>query len=303
MLPDHITCCYLYPITKYGYPPPAEQTGVYLQEMHDLGFSSVELEGIHEPHLRMMYEGRFKTRETMERLGLSVPYFCIVLPELSSPDRATRDYNLKLFEKGCETAHVLGADGVLDNAPLPPYVFPEDVPVVRHYEEDVLMDASFPQEMEWSRYWTDLVETFRTACDIAAHYNLTYQMHPCMGVLCANTDGFINFYNAVQRDNLRFNLDTANQFVLKDNLALSLRRLVGKVDYIHLSDNRGHHVEHLEPGKGAINWDVFFNELTRIGYKGRFGLDIGGSESDIEDLDAAYTSAARWLLKRWPSTG
>ena len=45
-----------------------------------------------------------------------------------------------------------------------------------------------------------------------------------MGVLCATTDGFLNFYQAVGRENLRFNLDTANQFVLKDNLG----RDVGK---------------------------------------------------------------------------
>ena len=299
MLPDHITCCYLYPITRYGYPPPADQTDRYLEEMHALGFSSVELEGIHESHLMAMYKRRYATREMMERLGVSVPYFCIVLPELSSPDSSVRKRHLELFEKGCEVAHVLGADGVLDNAPLPPYVFPEDVPVVRHYEEDVLMEASFPPDLEWSVYWAGLVDTFRAACDIAAHYNLTYQMHPCMGVLCATTDGFLHFYEAVQRDNLRFNLDTANQFVLKDNLALSLRRLAGKIDYIHLSDNRGHRVEHLEPGKGAINWDVFFSELKKIGYTGRFGLDIGGSESDIESLDTAYSSAATWLLERW----
>ena len=298
-LPPEITCCYLYPITRYGYPPPAAQTDLYLQEMHALGFSSVELEGIHEKHLMEMYALRFKTRETVDRLGLEVPYFCVVLPELSSANKEAREYHLNLFEKGCEIAQVLGAEGVLDNAPLPPYVFPEELPVVRHYEEDVLMDASFPADLAWEVYWQDLVETYQRACDIAAGYNLTYQVHPCMGVLCATTDGFINFFNAVQRDNLRFNLDTANQFVLKDNLALSLRRLAGKIDYIHISDNRGQHVEHLAPGKGAINWDVFFSELKKIGFRGRFGLDIGGSESDIEDLDAAYSSSAAWLMDRW----
>ena len=292
------TCCYLYPITKYGYPPPAEDTDRHLEEMKALGFTSVELEGVREPHLLEMYERRFTTRDTLERLGLEVPYFCVVLPELSSPDRSIRDYHLKLFEKGCEVAHVLGAEGVLDNAPLPPYVFPNSVPVVRHYEEEVLMEASFPVDLEWSVYWNDLVETYREACNIAAGYGLTYQMHPCTGVLCATTDGFLNFYEAVQRDNLRFNLDTANQFVQKDNLALSLRRLAGKIDYIHLSDNRGHRVEHLEPGRGAINWDVFFAELKNIGYAGRFGIDIGGSESDVEDLGAAYRSAAAWLKAR-----
>ena len=127
------------------------------------------------------------------------------------------------------------------------------------------MDASFPSDLDWGAYWSGLVETFRRACDIASGYGLTYLLHPCTGVLCATTDGFLHFSEAVQRENLRFNLDTANQFVQKDNLALSLRRLADKIDYIHISDNRGHRVEHLEPGKGAINWDVFFRELSPSG--------------------------------------
>ena len=223
MISSKILCCYLYPITRYGYPPPADKTDIYLDEMQGLGFTSVELEGIRESHLMAMYERRHAIRDSLAKRELSVPYFCVVLPELSSPDKETRTYFLKLFEKGCEIASLLGAEGVLDNAPLPPYVFPESIPTVRHYEEEVLMQATFPPHLEWEAYWNDLVDTFRQACDIAGHYGLTYQMHPCLGVLCATTDGFLNFYNAVQKENLRFNLDTANQHVLSDNLALSLR--------------------------------------------------------------------------------
>jgi sugar phosphate isomerase/epimerase len=299
MYPSAITCCYLYPITKYGYPPPAEHTVRYLEEMKALGFRSIELEGIRKPHLTAMYEQRFAVKEALERLELDLPYFCVVLPELSDVKREVRDEFLLLFEKGCEIAQTLGASGVLDNAPLPPYVFPENVPVVRHYEEDILMTAAFPADLEWNVYWNGLVDTYRTACDIAAEYGLTYQLHPCMGVLCATTDGFLTFYEAVGRDNLRFNLDTANQYVMKDNLALSLRRLAGKIDYIHVSDNRGHRVEHLEPGEGAIPWDVFFRELEEIGYQGRFGIDVGGHESEVGDLDAAYRNTAAWLMQRW----
>ena len=54
----------------------------------------------------------------------------------------------KLFEKGCSMAAFLGAEGVLDNAPLPPYQFPNDIPVVRHYEERVLLSAQFPKAEE-----------------------------------------------------------------------------------------------------------------------------------------------------------
>ncbi|HYE57193.1 MAG TPA: sugar phosphate isomerase/epimerase family protein [Rhodothermales bacterium] len=299
--PSHITCAYLYVITRYGYPPAAADTLRHLDEMAALGFRSVELEGIREAHLGAMYDQREAIAAHVERLGLEVPYFCVVLPGLSSPDGAERERNLALFEQGCEVAARLGSLGVLDNAPLPPYVFPGDVPIVRHYHEDVLMAATLPPDLDWARYWQDLTTTYRAACDVAARYGLSYQMHPAMGVLAATTDAYLLFHDAVGRDNLRFNLDTANLYVLKDNLALALRRLAGRIDYIHLSDNRGQHVEHLPPGEGAIRWDVFFETLDAIGFTGRFGLDIGGAETLLDDLDRAYTDAARWLLDRWPA--
>ena len=299
MFDPALTCCYLYPITKYGYPPPAEETPRHLEEMKALGFRSVELEGIREAHLLAVYAQRQALREHIHALELQVPYFCVVLPGLSAAEAATRRHNLRLFEKGCEIAHLLGAHGVFDNAPLPPYQFPEDIPVARHYDAEVLHAAFLPPDLDWKRYWNDLAQTYRAACDIAARHDLTYQMHPCLGVLCATADGFLRFHDAVGRDNLRFTFDTANQFVQKENLALSLRRLAAYVDYIHISDNRGLQVEHLAPGEGTIAWEAFFETLDVIGFDGHLGLDIGGAESDIADIDAAYRQAAHWLTARW----
>ena len=299
MLDERITCCYLYPITKYGYPPAAEQTNRHLTEMKALGFRSVELEGIREEHLMAVYAQREAIREHVHTLDLLVPYFCVVLPGLSAAHTAIREHNLRLFEKGCEIAHLLGAHGVLDNAPLPPYQFPDDIPVARHYDDDVLHAAFLPPDLDWKQYWNDLAQTYRTACDIASEHGLTYQMHPCLGVLCATADGFLRFHDAVGRDNLRFTFDTANQFVQKENLALSLRLLAEYVDYIHISDNRGFRVEHLAPGDGAIAWEAFFETLDVIGFDGHLGLDIGGAESDIADIDAAYRQAAHWVAERW----
>lgn len=298
-----IVCCYLHPITKYGYPPPAENTNGYLEEMHALGFRSVELEGIRRDHLTNVYERRHAIKDKIEALGLAVPYFCVVLPGLSSVEPAERADNLARFEKGCAIAALFGSLGVVDNAPLPPYSFPANIPVDRHYEEEALRAASLPADLNWDRYWKDLAGTYREACDIAAGYGLTYQMHPAMGMLASTTDAFLYFHDAVQRDNLRFNLDTANQFALKDNLVLSLHRLAGMIDYVHLSDNRGMRIEHLEPGHGAIRWDVFFETLDVIGFNGLIGLDIGGGESGVADLDGAYVRAAEWLESTWhPST-
>ena len=153
--------------------------------------------------------------------------------------------------------------------------------------------------MNWKYIWDHIVETFRNVCDIAAKHNLTYQLHPAVGVLSSTTDGFLHFFDAVKRDNLRFNLDTANQYVMKENINLAVTRLADFVDYIHISDNGGLKVEHLAIGDGVINWDKFFETLDVINYKGYFGLDIGGSESNVADLNNAYIEAAKFIEDKY----
>lgn len=292
---ERIVCCYLYIISKYGYPPPPEKTIQYIDEMAALGFESIELEGIRDKHLTWMYENRIETKNKIDSLNLKVPYYCTVLPGLGSIDEKEIEKNLELFELGCKTAQVFGSKGVLDNAPLPPYQFPEDIPIVRHYEDNIIMNAGFPKDLKWNDYWIILTETYRTACKIAANYDLEFHMHPCMGVLSATTDGYINFANSVNCSNLKFNLDISNQYIQKDNVILSILRLIDHISYIHISDNRGIKVEHLSIGSGVINFEEIFNTLSRENYKGNIGIDIGGSESDVEDIDRAYIDSADWI--------
>lgn len=298
MINSRIIACYLYPITKYGYPPKAENTINYIDEFISLGFKSIELEGIRKEHLLKVFEQRKKIASHLKENKLEVPYYCTVLPGLSSPNEKERSKNLELFEIGCKTAAEFGSLGVLDNAPLPPYQFPNDIPVVRHYHEETILAAKFPDDLKWDKYWDQLTSTYRDACDIAEKNGLTYQMHPALGVLSSTTDAFLHFHDAVGKDNLRFNLDTANQYFLKDNLQLSLRRLSDYIDYIHISDNGGSQVEHLALGEGAIRWDDFFETIDLIGFKGHFGIDIGGAESSVPDLDLAYKKAAKFLEEK-----
>lgn len=294
-IPTNIVCCYLYSISQHGYPPPAKDTLAHLKAMKELGFQSVELEGIRKEHLLAVGQMRKAIKDYLEEATLNVPYFCVVLPGLSSPDASIRQENLVLFREGCETAQFFGAKGVLDNAPLPPWTFPAGIPVVRHYEAEVLQQASWPEHLDWEKYWDGLIKTYQEACDIAGEYDLTYQIHPAMGVLAGNTDGFLNFASAVNRPNLRFNFDTANLFVLKENLSLSLIRLSKYIDYIHISDNGGLHTEHLAIGDGQIPWKPFFKTLQQINFTGHLGIDIGGSESLVPDLKKAYLDGASFL--------
>lgn len=286
-----VVCAYLYIINKYGYPPPAEGSVDYLAQMKALGFQSVELEGIREEHLLKVYGLRKEIASFLRKEKLKMPVFCAVLPGLGSAEKEIRDHNIALVRKACVTASECGAECVLDNSPLPPYVFPKDIPVTRHYDFRVVAAASLPGNFDAKRYMRDLAATYRKVCSICAEYGLTYQMHPAVGVFASHADGFLNLASQIKAKNLRFNLDTANQFCQKENVILALHRLKGFVDYIHLSDNRGERPEHLQIGEGEIHWDGFFRTLKKLKYKGRFGIDI--ECKNLDKLDEVYILNAR----------
>jgi sugar phosphate isomerase/epimerase len=72
-------------------------------------------------------------------------------------------------------------------------------------------------------------------------------------------------------------------------------RVAERVSYIHISDNGGNKVEHLVPGEGNIYWDSFFEALRAVNFKGDFGIDVGGAESGIKNMNEAYLQSAEWL--------
>ena len=291
MIREHIVCAYLHVITKYGYPPPADGTHRYLNEMRALGFSNVELEGIREKHLMEMYTQRDSIKRHLRDLNLQVPVYCTVLPGLSSIDAQERKKQIELFKYGCETASTLGANYILDNCPIAPFQFPGEIPIIRHYDDDILAKAILPGDFAWSLFYSMLVEVYQSLCNIASDHGLTYLMHPAVGTLCATPEAFHSFYDDVQCDNLGYNFDTANLIALRQNLSLALHQLHGLIPYIHISDTLVDKHQHLPLGKGCIDWQVFFDQLRDMEYDGFLGIDIGGSESEIGDLNHAYRAA------------
>ncbi|MFG6342056.1 MAG: sugar phosphate isomerase/epimerase [Alistipes sp.] len=267
----------------------------YIREMAELGFRSVELEGIGGEHLQAVANRSTEIRNALDDHGLSLAVFCTVLPRLGSVHAEQRTQALELFRLGCETAVALGAPAVLDNGPLVPYEFPADLPVSRHYAPDLLQRIGLPASLDWSLYRDALVKTLQRACDIAAEHGLAYYLHPCCGSLTETTDGYLWLKQDVGRANLKFNFDVANQFYMRENLSLGLLKLAGEIDYIHISDNRGDRIEHRTVGDGAIDWKLFFATLARIGFRGQLSIDVGGAETGIEDLDAAYRISAERL--------
>ncbi|HPO82985.1 MAG TPA: sugar phosphate isomerase/epimerase, partial [bacterium] len=71
-----ISCCWLYAISKYGYPPGIENVFKALKEMADMGFEYVELEGVREENLKEVYSNREKIKDHCENLGVKIINFC-----------------------------------------------------------------------------------------------------------------------------------------------------------------------------------------------------------------------------------
>lgn len=294
----HITCAFLYSITRYGYPPDAEHMVTYVHEMADLGFQSIELEGIGEAHLKTVYKHRKEIKQALEDRGVALPVFCTVLPGIASPQGEIAQKSLDLFKTGCELGAYFGARGVLDNGPLVPYEFPADMPIHRHYSPDVLRNVRLPQRLSWKVYWDNLLSRMDTACKFAADYGLNYYMHPCVGSLTDTTNGYLLLKEELGWENLKFNFDTSNLYYMHENLSLGLLKLGKDLDYIHISDSYGQRIEHQAAGNGTIDWDLFFGTLKQIGFSGEFSIDVGGDESHVADIDEAYLQTARFLEEK-----
>lgn len=295
-----ISCAFLYSISKYGYPPPPEGMATYIDEMASLGFQTIEIEGIEERGIDVLYAAKTKIKDALSRNTVSLPVFCTVLPRLCSPDAVLSLKAMECFRKGCELAAFFGARGVLDNGPLVPYDFPKDMPVHRHYSEDVVSRVGFRREFNWSKYHDTLLELMTEACRTAGEFGLDYYMHPCLGALTGSTDSYLLLKKELGCRNLKFTLDTSNLHYMRENLTFDVLKLAGELDYIHVSDSFGTRIEHqpLGCGKGNIDWESFFKVLKRVDYKGILAIDVGGDESGVTDIDGAYLATAGFLQKK-----
>lgn len=95
-------------------------------------------------------------------------------------------------------------------------------------------------------------------------------------------------FNAVSSEGKGFCLDTGHAF-LEKRLERILNRYARFLSLIHAHDNNGSRDNHLEPGKGKIDWSRFFQRLEQTGYNGPIiiELDRCSGESDAECLDRA----------------
>ncbi len=279
-----INCCWLYAISKYGYPPSIADTQRALGEMAALGFDAVELEGVREENLRAVWAARADLQMRCDDLGLRVINFCPVLPDLVSADPSRRRAALDLFRLAVEVASFFGAPMVQVNSYAPPVEFIAQTPYGETLEFSRQFDVRIPDGFSWERTWATLVEATRRCTAIARDAGLLLCLEPRVGELVSNTDALLRLSQQVDDPGFGVVLDTGHLHAQKEILPLSVEKLGQRILYVHASDNDGRDNAHLAPGRGTVDWDGLFRGLRRNGFDGYVGLDIG----HVPDLDAQY---------------
>jgi sugar phosphate isomerase/epimerase len=286
-----ISCCWLFAISKYGYPPSLPNTYRALEEMAALGFKGVELEGVGEDNLRAVSGARQEIKARCDELGLTVVNFCPVLPDLVHPEKARRIHALDLFKLGVETASFFGSEMVQTISSTPPLTFVGDTP----YKDALAFGQRYQVEVDpafrWDDLWGWLTDSMGACADEADRAGLKLCLEPRVGEIVSNTDALLRLMEAVDSDNFGAVLDTGHLHAQKEILPLSVEKLGSRIQYVHASDNDSQTNQHLAPGKGTVDWDGVFLALKKHAFSGYVAVDVG----NVPNLDAQYKKSKAFL--------
>jgi sugar phosphate isomerase/epimerase len=286
-----ISCCWMYAISKYGYPPSIDDTFRALDDMARLGFTFVELEGVREENMMAVYQHRHDFRQHAENLGLRFVNFCPVLPDVIDMDLNRRRQGLDLFDKAIETAVLLGCETIQLDSFTPPLRFVGEAP----YKEAMLYGLQFQVEVDpdfsWPRFWDGFIEIVSTCNARAKAAGLKMTIEPRVGETVSNTDALLRVFDAVQDDNLGAVLDTAHLHAQKEILPLSVEKLGRRIYYVHAADNDSKTNEHRALGEGTVDWKGLIAALKKQGFDGYLAVDIG----QVSDPDRDYAASKTFL--------
>jgi len=286
-----ISCCWLYAISKYGYPPSIEDSMKALREMAGLGFEYVELEGVGEENMLAVWENRERFAGLCDEIGAKIINFCPILPQVYSADEDERKRGLELFDLGIELAKYFGAGTVQLDSFTPPLEFVGEVPYKEALKYGRQFRVKIDPSFDYVKYWEILVSMTKECAQRAAKAGLWLTMEPRVGENISNTDALLRLMDHVDEPNFGAVLDTAHLHAQKEILPLSVEKLGSRIRYLHVADNDGRDNLHLALGEGTVDFEGIFAALKKHGFDGYVAVDVG----HVPNLDEAYRKSVAYL--------
>ncbi len=287
-----ICCCWLFAISKYGYPPSLENTLKVIQEIKEMGFEAMELEGVGEKNLFEVFENRRKIKSICESLNLRVVNFCPVLPDLVSTYPKKKEKALDLFRVALETALFFDTQTIQIDSYTPTIQYKEGrIPHAKMDRFDETYQVIVDPQFSWQREWEALVEGICRCNEMAKRSGLKLCLEPRVGENVSNTDAMLRLFDAIPDRNFGAVLDTGHQNAQKEILPLSVEKLGDRIFYVHVSDNDGRTNHHLPLGQGTIDWEGVFLTVKKHKFDGYVAIDLGY----IPNIDQEYVRSKKFL--------
>jgi sugar phosphate isomerase/epimerase len=288
--------CWLYAITKYGYVIGLEDVFRAIEDARRLGFTLFEIEGVGK-QLHSVAKNRATIKNRCDEAGLKIVNFVPVLPDLASEDEGKRKVALANFELGCEIASFLDADMVELDTYYPPLYVVKPYDISREftyaYEPPKMkVDPSF----DFWRYFNDVVvDSVATCNDQAAAHGLRLCIEPRVWETTSNVWSLEVLFREIHSSNLGAVFETAHLTCQRTPLVQAVEMLGKRIFYVHASDSDVRSEDHLEIGRGVIDWVTLLKALAKQQFDGVFGLDIGGNSRMRDTLDGLYTRSRTYL--------
>jgi len=286
--------CTAWAFTSPGYAAPYEDA---IDAVAKLGFKGVELIVFSEQDLREYYTAT-RIRDLRQRYrshGLTLSQVVVydaLAGDLASllPDRKKR--SLGFFEEAAKIAHELGTN-TINMVSAWPRELTGPVPYVPHaiYLEARGQEKFNPKlslqigpTFDWPAIWSNFTDSIAQCAEIAQQHGLRLALEGHTHVIVSHTDSFLRLFDQVPHPALGMNFDTGWQFMQREYLPVSVRKVGAKIFHVHAKDSDGLLSYSLPAGQGIIDWDDLVESLHSVGYDGFLSFELG-----------RYRDPARWL--------
>lgn len=287
-----ISCCWIYAISKYGYPPSLKNTYRALKDMRDMGFRYMELEGFKTENTRCIFDHRFELKRFCDDLDIHLLNFSPILPELLAEDPDIRERGMDDFKRSLEIAEHIGAQSVQVDSFTPPLTFKSPKPYTGNtFEYDQVYEVEIDYEFSYPKFYDHLVEVFKQCAILAKAAGKKLIVEPRVGENIYSTDSFLRLYEHVAENNFGVVLDAAHLNAAKEILPYSVEKLGTHIFSVHAADNDGRSNVHLQVGKGTIDWEGVLVALKKHGFSGYIALDV----ANVPEIDQAYRNSRDYL--------
>jgi len=286
----------LYAITKYGYVMGLEDIFRAIEDARKLGFTWIEMEGVGK-QLHHVDENKGEIKKRCDEAGLKVTNFVPVLPDIVSQDEGKRKAALKDFQLGCDVARFLDTELVeADSYHTPLYVEePYDISREFSYAYQPPKMRVDPKFDFWQFFDNVLVDSVAKCNDFASSCGLRLCVEPRVWETVPSVWALDHLLRKVNSNNLGAVYETAHFACQRTNLVEAAEMLGKRIFYVHASDSDYTNEDHLEFGKGLIDWGTVLSALAKQGFDGVFGVDIGGNPRMRDALDGIYTRSKSYL--------